>query len=46
MSRMGDTEYGEYVGKLKKQQTLDTYRLMMQKKDMENKHKSTMALFT
>ncbi len=45
VSRMGDTEYGEYVSKLQKQQTLDTYRLMMQKKEMENKHKNTMALF-
>lgn len=46
MSRMGDTEYGDYVSKLQKQQTLDTYRLMMQKKNMENKHRNTMALFT
>ena len=45
-SRMGDTEYGDYVSKLQKQQTLDTYRLMMQKKHMENKHRNTMALFT
>ena len=46
ISRMGDTEYGDYVSKLQKQQTLDTYRLMMQKKQMENKQRNTMAIFT
>ena len=46
ISRMGDTEYGDYVSKLQKQQTLDTYRLMMQKREMENKHRNTVALFT
>ncbi|MBO4337130.1 MAG: flagellin FliC5, partial [Lachnospiraceae bacterium] len=46
VSKIGDTEYGDYVSKLQKQQTLDTYRIMMQKKEMENKHRNTIALFT
>lgn len=35
-SRMGDTEYGEYVSKLKQNQAIQNYRNMMQKKTMEN----------
>ncbi|MCR5338628.1 MAG: flagellin FliC5 [Lachnospiraceae bacterium] len=46
ISRMGDTEYGDYVSKLQKQHTLDTYRLMMQKKQMDNKQRNVTALFT
>ena len=45
-SRMGDTEYGQYVSKLKQNQVLQNYQNMMQKKDMENKHRNTIALFT
>ena len=45
ISKLGDTEYGEYVSKLQKQNLLDTVRLQMQKNDMENKHRSTMAFF-
>ncbi len=35
-SRLGDTEYGEYVSKLQKNRLLDTYQNMMQKKTMQN----------
>ena len=45
ISKLGDTEYGDYVSKLQKQNLLDTVRLQMQKNDMENKHRSTVAFF-
>lgn len=35
-SRLADTDYPQAVSELKKQQTLQTYALMMQKKKMEN----------
>ncbi|MCR5107360.1 MAG: flagellin FliC5 [Lachnospiraceae bacterium] len=44
-SRTKDTEYEEYVSKLQKQETLDTYKLMMQKKQMENDVASGQRLF-
>ena len=45
ISKLGDTEYGAYVSKLQKQNLLDSVRLQMQKNEMENKHRSTMAFF-
>ncbi len=45
-SRLGDTEYGEYVSKLKKNQALDNYRNIMQKKEMDNKRNMMGSFFT
>ncbi|MBO5551412.1 MAG: flagellin FliC5 [Lachnospiraceae bacterium] len=39
-SRMGDTEYGEYVSKLKQNQGLQNYRNIMQRKNMENQQRT------
>lgn len=44
-SRMGDTEYGEYVSKLKQNQVLQNYRNMMQKKKMENQQNTSRNWF-
>ncbi|MCR5733547.1 MAG: flagellin FliC5 [Lachnospiraceae bacterium] len=44
-SRTKDTEYEEYVSNLQKQNTLDTYKLMMQKKQMDNEVASGQRLF-
>ncbi len=45
-SRLGDTEYGEYVSKLQKETNLNTYKLMMQKKNQENEANNMTRLFT
>lgn len=34
-SRIGDTEYGQYVSELQKQQTLNNYQIMMQRQRQE-----------
>ncbi|MCR4924514.1 MAG: flagellin FliC5 [Lachnospiraceae bacterium] len=44
-SRTGDTEMEEYASKLQKDQTMETYKLMMQKKQMENDVASGQRLF-
>ncbi|MCR4739509.1 MAG: flagellin FliC5 [Lachnospiraceae bacterium] len=44
-SRTKDTEYEEYVTNLQKQNTLDTYKLMMQKKQMDNEIENGQRLF-
>lgn len=38
-SRLADTDYPQAVSELKKQQTLQTYAFMMQKKKMEEEHR-------
>lgn len=45
-SRIGDTEYGEYVSKLQKETNLNTYKIMMQKKKQENDANNITKLFT
>ena len=44
-SRLGDTEYGQYVSDLQKQQTLETMRTLMQKKKEEQDGQETMKFF-
>ena len=44
-SRMGDTEYGDYIQKLKKQQTLNEIQIEMQKRRQEDKARQTIGLF-
>ena len=44
-SRTGDTEYEEYVTKLQKEQNLDTYKIMMQKKQQDNDSNNMQRLF-
>ncbi|MBR1383973.1 MAG: flagellin FliC5 [Ruminococcus sp.] len=45
-SRMGDTEYGEYVSKLQKENILNTYQVMMQKKRMEDEQTKAHNIFS
>ena len=45
-SRLGDTEYGEYVSKLQKETNLNTYKIMMQKKQQENDSTNIQRLMT
>ncbi|MBQ8969988.1 MAG: flagellin FliC5, partial [Lachnospiraceae bacterium] len=44
-SKLGDTEYGEYVTNLQKQQTLETMKNLMQKKKEEQDGQETMKFF-
>jgi flagellin len=44
-SRMGDTEYGDYIQKLKKQQLLNDVQAQMQKRRQENEERRVTGLF-
>ncbi len=44
-SRMGDTEYGDYLQKLKRQQTLNDVSLMMQRRQMEDEERRKTSFF-
>ena len=44
-SRTGDTEYGSYVSKMQKESLLQTYRIMMQKHQIEQHRQNTVGLF-
>lgn len=44
-SKLGDTEYGEYVSKMQKENLLQTYRVMMQRNQMEQRRQNTLGLF-
>ena len=44
-STLGDTEYGDYTGKLQKEQALEAYKTMMQKKQEEEKANSVNHIF-
>ncbi|MBQ7564081.1 MAG: flagellin FliC5 [Lachnospiraceae bacterium] len=44
-SKLGDTDIGEYVTNLQKQQTLDTMKTLMQKKKEEQDGQETMKFF-
>ena len=46
VSRIGDTEYGDYTQKLKRQQTLNDVSLMMQRRQMEDEERRKTGLFT
>ncbi|HAG70395.1 MAG TPA: flagellin FliC5, partial [Lachnospiraceae bacterium] len=45
-SRLSDTEYGEYVSKLQKETNLNTYKLMMQKKQQQNEASNIARIMT
>jgi flagellin len=45
MSRTGDTDYGDYIQKLKKQQTLNEVELLMQRRRMEDEERKKTSLF-
>ena len=44
-SRMGDTEYGDYIQKLKKQQVLNDVQIQMQKRRQEDEARRVTGLF-
>ncbi len=44
-SRMGDTEYGDYIQKLKKQQVLNDVQIQMQKRRQEDEERRVTGLF-
>ncbi|MCR5790876.1 MAG: flagellin [Lachnospiraceae bacterium] len=44
-SRTGDTDYADYVSKLQKETTMETYKIMMQKKQQENDTNNMSRLF-
>ena len=44
-SRIGDTEYGDYIQKLKKQQVLNDVQIQMQKQRQENEARRMNGLF-
>lgn len=44
-SKTGDTEYGDYIQKLQKQQTLNNVQIMMQKKRQEDEENRKLGLF-
>lgn len=44
-SRIGDTEYGDYIQKLKKQQVLSDVQIQMQRQDQENEARRMHGLF-
>lgn len=44
-SKLEDLDYAKAISDMKKKETLDTYQMMMQKKQMEDEHKRAMGLF-
>jgi len=44
-SRIGDTEYGEYISKLQKEKELESVSTMMQKQQMEQNEQTVARLF-
>lgn len=42
---MGDTEYGDYIQKLKKQQVLNDVQIQMQKRRQEDEERRVTGLF-
>ena len=46
VSDLEDTEYAEYVQKLQKERTLETARIMMQRRQMEDKQNQMTRMFT
>ncbi len=44
-SRTGDTEYGEYIQKLQKQNTLNDVSILMQRRQMEDEERKKLNLF-
>ena len=44
-SRTGDTDYGDYIQKLKKQQTLNDVEILMQRRRMEDEERKKTSLF-
>ena len=44
-SRTGDTDYGDYIQKLQKQQTLNDVSILMQRRQMEDEERKKTSLF-